>query len=310
MTILDPEVLGIGLMFVFGWNNGPVLLGNLAGSGILSYRRSLALVAAGLLAGVFLEGPKMERSLAGGITSSTTQTVAIEVLILSFTIMLLLSVLRIPVSLGNILVGAYSGASLAAQIPLNSPQILLILLSWLSVPAFSALITILIYRIVSIVVPNWSLITLDTVNRAAVLGITFYVAFAMGANNLGMVRSVLAPFQHAGIEVQAILFSLAALMGMLLFGRGISGVIGDELLALSPVGVLTAMFGGASVMLLLTQFRIPVSITQAIVGGMVGVSLTRDVRVINRRILGEILASWILVTGFAFVLALALFTAF
>ncbi len=252
----------------------------------------------------------MERSLAGGITSSTTQTVAIEVLILSFTIMLLLSVLRIPVSLGNILVGAYSGASLAAQIPLNSPQILLILLSWLSVPAFSALITILIYRIVSIVVPNWSLITLDTVNRAAVLGITFYVAFAMGANNLGMVRSVLAPFQHAGIEVQAILFSLAALMGMLLFGRGISGVIGDELLALSPVGVLTAMFGGASVMLLLTQFRIPVSITQAIVGGMVGVSLTRDVRVINRRILGEILASWILVTGFAFVLALALFTAF
>ena len=97
---------------------------------------------------------------------------------------------------------------------------------------------------------------------------------------------------------------------MLLLGRGISKVIGDELIVLSPVGVLTAMFAGASMMWFLTQFRVPISITQAVVGGMVGVALARDVRIINRRVLAEILVSWILVTAVAFVVALAVFTLF
>lgn len=310
MALLNPEVLSLGLMFVFGWNNGPVLVGNLAGSGILSYRNAVALTGAGLLAGVLLEGSKMERSLVGGITSSTTQSVAIEVLALSLILIMFLSILRIPVSLSNIMVGAYIGASSAAKIPLISTQILLILLSWFSVPAFSAILTVSIYRIMSTVVPRWSLITLDTVNRLAVLGITFYVAFAMGANNLGMIRSVLAPFNQGGAEIQSILFSLASLAGMLLLGRGISKVIGDQLIVLSPVGVLTAMFAGASMMWFLTQFRVPISITQAVVGGMVGVALARDVRIINRRVLAEILVSWILVTAVAFVVALAVFTLF
>ncbi len=305
-------LLALLIAFVFGWNNSGLFKGGLTSSGLLSYKKSVALTSLGLISGALIEGGKMRRTLIGSMTESTTAIALLDVFITTFLLMLVFTLLHIPVSLSHVSVGAYVGANFAIGLSLNTAALGLIILSWLLVPAFSALITILIYKFVARIAQRFSLLTLDAFNRVAVIVVTFYITYALGANNVGLINGLYMPLISNSIlmEFMIIVMAMSVALGVVTFGKRITKTVGEDLIILSPISVLTSMFSSALLMWIFTQFSIPISITQAFIGGILGAGLIKRHVVFNRIILYEIIGSWVAITAISFISSMLIMKAF
>jgi phosphate/sulfate permease len=151
----------------------------------------------------------------------------------------------------------------------------------------------------------------DLLNRVATPASAFLVSYTLGANNLGLLRgSVIAADPTAATDLLALSvvsvgIALSAFLGAALFGRGaVAGTIGDRMLDLPPQGVMTLFFASSIVVWVGTQFALPISIAQCVLGGMFGASLAKRVAVMNTRLVNETILSWFTVPMLAFVFAL------
>lgn len=301
--------LGATLAFVFGWNNSSYLIGNGEGSGSLSVREALIVSSAGLVLGVALEGPKMLDSLNGSITSGAGSQVAVVALAVSLLLTVILSIAKLPVSFSMAMVGAFAGAASGASLNLNAPRLEEIIGFWFLAPLLAALLALIFYRVTLATVPRLSLLALDGASRYGVILTSLAIAYVLGANNIGLIYGAMINGGPAS-RPEMILLVVIAIAGMVALGRGgVSGTVGDRLLALSPFGVIATFLGSAVLIWLGTQLAIPVSISQCLLGGMLGAALTRQFSVVNGRLAVESVASWVAVPVAAFVLGF-LFMAF
>src|SRR5256712_392748 len=103
------------LTFLFGWNNSAFLIGNIRGSGTLTFRGALLTAVVGLLAGVFVEGPKMLRSLDGFLSPAASITTLAITLVASIVVTLGFTSFNLPVSFTAAMVGAFLGTALLGR---------------------------------------------------------------------------------------------------------------------------------------------------------------------------------------------------
>ena len=75
------------------------------------------------------------------------------------------------------------------------------------------------------------------------------------------------------------------------------------MLSLSPQGVFSAFVSSSLLVWFGTQFALPVSISQCLLGGMFGAAYSRAFSAINRRLAGETVSVWLLAPLAAFGLA-------
>jgi len=306
-------ILASVLSFVFGWNNGAFLIGNLRGSGSLTMGAAVLVSGAGLLSGALAEGPKMTPSLVDSLAPVSGYAVMLAALAASLTFLFLLSLFGRPMSLSMTLVGAFLGATYAAGISLNPQRTELVIGFWFVAPLTTALLTYIIYTAVRSEVSDLPLTTVYWLNRTGSAASAFLVSYALGANNLGLLQSsVIAGDPTSGsdllaLSVTAVVLALLAVLGATLFGRGaVAGTIGDRMLALLPQGVMALFISSSIVVWIGTQFALPISIAQCVLGGMFGASLAMRLAVTNRKLVYETLLSWVVVPSMAFGLAYAL----
>lgn len=148
----------------------------------------------------------------------------------------------------------------------------------------------------------------------------FLLAWINGANNAGNAIGSAIGSKALSIKRALWLASLFELLGGLLFGHFVSltllkGMFNINVIAnakISLVGLNIAIFATVSWVFLATFFKVPMSISQAIVGGMLGFGLaTLGYEGINWVKVGEIIASWIylpFLSMFVSVLLYKLFT--
>lgn len=287
------------LAFVLGWNNSSLTTGNL--SNLVTYNIAVILTLAGMFAGFVLEGSKMTHSIMGKlvITSIGGTEILIGALV-SLVLFLILTLTKIPVSLSNCVVGSFVGIALASKATLSLSSLIEIVASWLIAPFFCMGVAILIYEVTIRSERSISLPTVSWINRLVLFGSVFYVAYALGANNVGMILSFVThtntsftTVEVLGVEV-VIYFGIA--LGTVLFGKSIAKVLGEKIVGLSQIKTVGAMLGTAFVTWILTQFSIPVSLTQIVVGGMLGAGAAQGPTVINTQELLTMIWRWAAVT--------------
>ena len=304
--------LAVALSFVFGWNNSALLIGNVRGSGTLSYGTILALAVVGLVLGSLIDGPKMGGSLAGSIAPSASAIVLIATIFVSLALTLAMTLLELPVSFSMVMVGAFIGATLASGIALNAARAYEVVAFWFVAPLGTAMLTYVIYRGTKSLVSGLGILAVDSLNRSGAFVSAFAVSYTLGANNIGMfygsTGGTTGPLAEG--EVFALL-ALAAILGVVVLGRNsLGGVVGDRMLALSPQGVFSAFVASSLLVWAGTQLALPVSITQCLIGGMLGAAFTRHVSIVNTRLVAETVSLWVfapvVALGASFLLALAL----
>ncbi len=298
----------IALSFVFGWNNSSFLIGNMRGSGVLSSRGSVILAALGLLAGVLVGGPQMTKSLEGSVALGVSLTGLFVTFGVSTGLTVAETVLKIPASFSGVMVGSFLGVAVAEGATVNGSRAGLIVSFWFVAPLVAIGLAFAIHRLWRRSTSSLSLIASDTVNRFGVILGSLAVAFVLGANNIGLIAGT-SLSGDAGLSVAevALVMGLATVLGTVLLGKGsVSGTIGDRMLSLSPSGVF-AVFASSSILVELgTQFQIPMSISQCVLGGMLGTAYSQETATVNGRLAGESVSTWVIVPLIAFAISYAL----
>lgn len=309
--MVDPIlVLAAVLCFIFGWNNSSYVVGNMAGSGTLTPGQSAAVAALGILAGVFLEGPKMLTSLVGSLAFPVSGYGILLTFALSILFILMLTAGRLPAPVSSAMVGGFLGFAMATGSTINESQAELVIAFWFVAPFVTALLAFVLHRLLARFVSRLSLVEADSFGRMGVIAGSVAVSYTLGANNLGLIAGTSLSGSHSSqaFAVAAVL-ALVAVLGMYLLGRGgVSGTVGDRLLSLSPLGVTSVFASSAFLVWLGTQFQVPMSISQCVLGGMLGSAFSQKAAFINVRLAYEALSTWVLVPVVAFIIAFMIVT--
>jgi phosphate/sulfate permease len=279
------------LAFASGWNTGPVVVGNMLLSGSVNYKRSLLLTAAGLMLGTSVGWPAMKRSLVGSVSLlSDAETVAV-VFGVSFLIMVVFSLLRIPVSLSVVAVGSYLGASVALGFDVNGLKVATIIASWLLAPVLGAFVSVAVEGQLRRVYESLNLIAADAFNRVSIQVAGFVVAFALGTNNVGLILGTYSAFEGFNPFI-FLLIAASAILGMVLLGKALAANIGERMVGLTPSGTLTAFLSSSAILLVSTALEVPMSVKMALIGSMIGVGVSKKFWIINKSFVGSTVASW------------------
>jgi PiT family inorganic phosphate transporter len=98
---------------------------------------------------------------------------------------------------------------------------------------------------------------------------------------------LLTPFEAALIG------SLSIASGVLTYSRKVMETIGKKIVELDGFSAFIAEFSAAVTVHIFTQVGVPVSTSQAIVGGVTGVGIMKGVKTVKKRTLVEIAVGWL-----------------
>ncbi|MCX2979913.1 inorganic phosphate transporter [Halieaceae bacterium IMCC14734] len=149
----------------------------------------------------------------------------------------------------------------------------------------------------------------DNVERVFAILMVFTacaMAFAHGSNDVANAVGPLAAIAstiESGGEIAAksslpwwilLLGGTGIVVGLATYGFKVMATIGKKITELTPSRGFAAELGAASTVVLASASGLPISTTHTLVGAVLGVGLARGIAALNLRIIGTILASWLI----------------
>ena len=287
--------LGFLVCLILGANNASACFGTSVGASFVRHSEAAGLAVLGVLLGVILEGTKLSRAISGGVLveASLSQELLSVIVITILILMAIATFFHLPLSLSEGFVGSAIGVGIGAGMSVNWGFSLNIFTFWVVTPFFSALAATLIYKVVTrITHAVKGILTLNYIYGKMTLILSFYVAYVLGANTVGLVSGLYQPILER--QISALVFGAATALGIYFLSRGITESVGRSIISLSPSTALVAQLSGALTVHIFTQFGFPVSITQALIGGVLGIGLAKRIVLLNTRVARKIVTGWTL----------------
>jgi PiT family inorganic phosphate transporter len=270
------------------------------GSRVLSLRQAIILITVFGFLGAFLQGSYVTHTIGRGIVpiDKLDKTLAIYVaLVASFAAcawVILATYWKMPISTSHSIVGAVAGAGLSIHAPVKWKVILDVFICWIFTPVGAAVLAYVFYRIFKnifyrIIPRKYLKATL----AALIITSGCYVAYTWGANDVANSVGVIAGAGILTPQFSIILGGLAIILGIMTWGYKVIETIGSEITNLAPIMAFSAQLASAINVHIYTLFGIPVSTSHSIVGAIFGVGLVKGMRVLNLRIVKEIITCWL-----------------
>lgn len=146
------------------------------------------------------------------------------------------------------------------------------------------------------------------------------MVFAHGSNDvaiaMGPVSAILSIIIHHGqmtghAPSWIIWFGcFGVVLGLVMYGHKIIATVGSEITSLTPSRAFAATLAAATTVIVSTSTGIPVSATQTLVGGVMGVGLARGISALNLSIVRNIFMSWFITIPAAAVLNIVFYYTF
>lgn len=145
------------------------------------------------------------------------------------------------------------------------------------------------------------------------------MVFAHGANDISVAVgpiTVIAEILQQGGKIRltpyypywiTLLGVLGVIIGLLMYGRKVIETVGDGITTLTPSRAFAATLAAALAVVMATTTGIPVSATQTLVGGVLGVGLARGIGALNLIVIRNIFSSWIITLPASCILTIAYF---
>jgi PiT family inorganic phosphate transporter len=305
LALLPGLYLGWGV----GANDAANTFGPQIGANVISYRRAIVLAAIFTFLGALIEGQKVFGVL-GRLTPLSLEMSVVAALSAAVVVNVV-TLYGIPISTSHATFGALVAVGLIQRTGFHGPSLVRLASSMVTAPLGAGLVAYLLYRAVASLSAGrmgGTLAFQQTVRVAGVL-VGCYAAYALGSNNVG---NAMAPFVAVGLvspRAGAVLGGLAIAVGVLTFSRRVIVLVGKQITALDPASALVAAAATALTTHVFTQIGVPVSTSQAIVGAVAGVGLTKGMVAINRRMFWVIPVSWVVSMLASAVIAWVLFEA-
>jgi len=319
---------GVLLMAAFyvGWNIGANdaanCIGTTVGAQIMPYRMAALWMAAFVILGGVLQGHHVMKTVGKGIVitepaayeahnaapvpedfkehfpDNRLPDLAILVALLSAGFFVTLATFsRTPVSTSQAIVGGVAGVGLGIVGPQAAYFKLGVLLkivgAWVVSPVLTMILAFAVYTCLGVILRHARAAIWSNMLRIAVIVSAAYVSYSLGANDVGnAIGPLLNKFPDKGMYL-AILGGVAMAVGALTFGERVTDTVGKSITPLDYSGALAAQLSAAFGVHLFSMLGIPVSTSQAVVGAVIGVGLTKGTQAVGTRKIRTIFIGWI-----------------
>ena len=327
---MDPLVLifltsGLFLGWALGANDAANVFGTAVGTKMVKFRTAAIICSVFVILGALISGAGASHTLGklGAITAlpgAFMTALAAAVAVFSMTKS------GLPVSTSQAIVGAIIGWNMFSNNPTDSATLIKILTTWVLCPVLSAIIAVILLKILKFVGKRAKLhmIVADAYTRVGLIFAGAFGAYSLGANNIANVVGVFIPakpfpdlvagsFVFTSTQQLFLMGGLAIAVGVFTYSKGVMMTVGGNLGRLSPTAAFVAVMAHSIVLFIFasrgleawlagnglpTIPLVPVSSSQAVVGAIVGISILQGTTGIRWVVLGKIVAGWV-VTPFA-----------
>ena len=210
--------------------------------------------------------------------------------------MALITFLKLPVSTSQAVIGALAGVGISLGVTDRMDMSILsrIIISWILTPLGAIIFALLLYRLLETSMIRIIISRFNRVFKMLLLLSLIFVSYSLGANNIG---NAVGPLVAANItdnhNLLIFLVGLSMAVGALTSGKGVVKTVGTKITELDPVAAFTAQFSAGITLYIFTILGIPISSTQAMIGGVTGVGLTKGIRTVNSKLLVHIFIGWV-----------------
>ncbi len=292
--------MSLAVGWSIGANDAANSLGTAVGSKVINLKQGIILIAVFGLLGALLQGSYVTATIGKGIVplNELNKQLALYVaLIASFSAcvwVILATFWKMPISTSHSIVGAVAGAGLAIGAPVKWVKLVDIFVCWIFTPVGAAILGFLIFLLMKnifyrIVPRKWSKFVLSFL----IIVSGCYVAYTWGANDVANATGVIVGAGILTPKVSILLGGIAIVVGILTWGYKVIETIGSEITHLLPLMAFSAQLASALNVHVYTVIGIPVSTSHSIVGAICGVGLVKGVKVLNMRIMKDIIFCWL-----------------
>ena len=269
-------IISFYLLFILGANNVANAIGTAYASRATTYRNLLILFSISVIIGsLFAKNV--------GNTVNSLSSDALTALTISALVMTLSTYKKVPISLHTVIICSLIGLNFSSS---NLTVFAEILLSWILSPIIAVIIAYILYLAYEKVeIPILKKITMIKYLLLISAGV---VAFNLGSNDL---PTVLGTFTTS--QIIYIIGAIFLCLGAYLYGNRVSETL-SMITNLSVSSAFIAQLSGGLAVTIFTALGMPVSTTQAIVGGILGVGLTKGIKTVRWNILKNIIFWWII----------------
>jgi PiT family inorganic phosphate transporter len=293
-----------------GWSLGSNDSANIFGTAVFSkkirYRTAVILCAVFVVVGALLEGRAGMHTLSGLVMQTADSAFAAS-LAAALTVTLM-SVLKLPVSTSQAMVGAIMGIGiLRGQI--NFTGLTKVVIAWVATPLGTIVTTLILYPLIGwfLRLLRLNIFARDLALKWGLIVAGCYGAYALGANNVANVTGVYIQTGQLNVFQAALLGGASIALGALTYSKNVMMTVGKKLVRLDPYSAFVAVFSMALVVHTFAIIGVPVSTSQAIIGSVLGVGILKGVQTIKVRTLMMILFGWIGTPSIALVVAYLFF---
>ena len=293
-------LMAVAIGWSIGANDAANSLGTAVGSRVLTLWQAIILISIFGFLGAFLQGSYVTKTIGRGIVplnelGKTLQLyIAVVATFAACSWVVLATYWKMPISTSHSIVGAVAGAGLAIHASVRWKVLLDIFICWIFTPVGAAVLGYLFYRIFKNIFYRFVPRKYIRISIAAlIIASGCYVAYSWGANDVANATGLIAGAGVLTPTVSVIFGGLAIVLGIMTWGYKVIETIGLEITHLLPIMAFSAQLASAINVHIYTVFGIPVSTSHSIVGAIFGVGLVRGTRVINLRIMREIIICWI-----------------
>lgn len=293
-------LMGLGVGWSIGANDAANSLGTAVGSKVLTLKQAIILISIFGFLGAFLQGSYVVKTIGKGIVpmdqldKDLARYVALVASFAACAWVILATYWKMPISTSHSIVGAVAGAGLAIHAPIKWKVLLDIFICWIFTPIGAALLGYVFYRVFKNIL--YGMIPrkyLRSVLTPLIILSGCYVAYSWGANDVANATGVMVGAKLLSPTISVILGGAAIIIGITTWGYKVIETIGSEITNLLPIMAFSAQLASAINVHIYTVFGIPVSTSHSIVGAIFGVGLVRGMRVLNIRIMKEIIICWL-----------------
>jgi PiT family inorganic phosphate transporter len=327
-------LLSSGLFF--GWSLGANDAANVFGTAVATrmvrFRTAAIICSAFVILGAVISGAGATRTLGQLGSVNALGGAFTTALFGGVTVYWMTKLGGFPVSTSQAIVGAIIGWNFFTGTLTDYDSLLKIVGTWVVCPILSAGFAILIYLFI-----RWALtkvpihlLRMDALTRTGLILAGAFGAYSLGANNIANVMGIFVPacpfesvtFAHAiqfsSAQVLFLLGGLAIAVGIFTYSHRVMMTVGNDLMKLTPITALVVVLATGLVLFIFASQGlerwlirvglppiplVPISSSQAVIGGVVGIALAKGGRGIRYRVLGGIAVSWIATPIVAGVLA-------
>jgi len=312
---------GLFLGWSLGANDAANVFGTAVGTKMLRFKTAAIIASIFVIIGAVIGG--------AGATHTLGKLGAVNAIAGSFVVafsagftVFWMTRLKLPVSTSQAIVGAIIGWNFFSGSPTDYNSLTKIVSTWVLCPLLSAGFSMILYFLFKSVLEkiNVHLLSQDFYTRVGLVLVGAFGAYSLGANNIANVMGVFVPvtpfkalnvyglFTLSSAQILFFIGAVAIAVGVFTYSYKVMDTVGGNLLKISPVAALIVVLAESLVLFIFSSEGletwlishglpsiplVPVSSSQAVVGGVIGIGLAKGGRGIRFNVLGEIATGWV-----------------